>query len=73
MKRAADSMGVRKTMLPHWVDEVLSRWPKWVRWVAAEDAKLLDRLFDHALTITSDALSGGNKAVFIEIGGAFSG
>ena len=65
-------MGIRKQFLPHWVDEVLARWPKWVRDAAEKDAALLDRLFDKLLGTTSDALSAGNRAVFAEIGGAFT-
>ena len=33
---------------------------------------LLDRLLEPLLNVTSVALSGGNRAVFVEIGGAFS-
>ena len=65
-------MGIRKKFLPHWIDELLAKWPAWIRKAVEKDADLLDRLFDQLLNVTSIALSGGNKAVFIEIGGAFS-
>jgi len=65
-------MGIRKTMLPHWVDEVLEGWPVWVRKALKLDADLLDKVFDRLLNTTSLALSGGNALVFDEIGTAFS-
>ena len=65
-------MGIRDQFLPHWVDELLAGWPAWVRQAAEKDADLLDRLLEPLLNVTSVALSGGNRAVFVEIGGAFS-
>ena len=64
-------MGIRDQFLPHWVDELLAGWPAWVRQAAEKDADLLDRLLEPLLNVTSVALSGGNRAVFVaEQGGA---
>jgi hypothetical protein len=65
-------MGIRGTMLPHWVDELLAGWPEWVREALKKDMDLLDRIFAKTLNMTSLALSGGNAAVFDEIGGSFT-
>ena len=65
-------MGIRKTMLPHWINEVVGGWPSWVRAALKLDADLLDDVFDRLLNVTSLGLSGGNEIVFDEIGSSFT-
>ena len=65
-------MGIRKKMLPHWVDIVSRDWPKWLRDLMMASAEVADLICDKVLVHVSRALSEGNAFVFNEIGGTFS-
>lgn len=65
-------VGIRKQLLPHWLDEILRGWPAWLRSLLKSRAKLVDYLFDGILAICADYLSEGNRLVFDEIGSAYT-
>ena len=51
-------IGIRKEMLPHWIDAVLAKWPKWVRNALKFDSLLIDKIFHKILEEVSLPLSG---------------
>jgi hypothetical protein len=65
-------MGIRKTMLPHWIEIVSRTWPKWLREVALVSTDVADLVCNKLLEHVSRSLSDGNALVFKEIGGSFT-